>query len=491
MNARLIPWAIVALYLLFLFPTPEFPAYNKDDGSYFVVMGWNLAHYGRYTVDTYPFEIYGHHGTWPPLFAGILAGVIKVAGLNWMVLKMVMVLLSLGALALLLRLWRNERIGGWAVLLTALSPAFFLFSHLTMSEVPYILAITATLLALSQAEKPHTAFLAGLLAVVAFFTRGYAVIFLPAGLIYFLLRPWPLKQRLIVFTAYATPLIIAVLAWKGYTGHVIANQPLDWITTQFGNGASIMDAFFRSPKEYLQSIYWHHLRYPAHLMFPFISLELAYQNDLSVVLSILLMMIIGYGWLLLFLRHRGAVECWFPLALAFLLVPRVTAARYWLPFLPFLFYYLLYGLHEIGQRFPHFATVTRVIPFMLLFMVSGSLAWHLAEPDRLRFVSPDRKDFRDVALWAGENLPADAVVQTSKAHWFLASSGLSALAADKLPDEILDSGRPLYLFCAPYKPESAPLMKDIERGIFEECSKMKNIEPVTRQGLHALYRIEL
>ena len=242
----------------------------------------------------------------------------------------------------------------------------------------------------------------------------------------------------------------------------------------------MVDNLLRSPKEYLQNIYWHHLRYPAHLILPFISLELAYQNDLSVVLSILLIMIIGYGWLVLFIRRRGAVECWLPLALAFLLIPRVTSARYWLPFLPFLFYYLLYGLNEIGQRFPHFATVTRVFPFILLFMGSGSLAWHLAEPDRLRFVSPDRKDFRDVALWAGENLPNDAVVQTSKAHWFLASSGLSALSVETLPDEIRASGRPLYVLCSPYTPVTLTL-----------CTEMSDLDLVKSQGEHALYRIQL
>jgi hypothetical protein len=71
MSARLLPWAIAALYLLFLFPTPEFPPYNADDGSWFVTMGWNLAHYGRYTSDTYPLAEYGHHAAWPPLFAGL------------------------------------------------------------------------------------------------------------------------------------------------------------------------------------------------------------------------------------------------------------------------------------------------------------------------------------------------------------------------------------------------------------------------------------
>ena len=47
MSRRYLPWAVAALYLLFLFPTPEFPPYNADDGSWFVTMGWNLAQYGR------------------------------------------------------------------------------------------------------------------------------------------------------------------------------------------------------------------------------------------------------------------------------------------------------------------------------------------------------------------------------------------------------------------------------------------------------------
>jgi len=63
--------------------------------------------------------------------------------------------------------------------------------------------------------------------MLTFFTRGYAVIFLPAGLLYFLLHPWPWRQRLIADLTYALPLLVAILAWKAYTSHVIATYPLD------------------------------------------------------------------------------------------------------------------------------------------------------------------------------------------------------------------------------------------------------------------------
>lgn len=475
MNARLLPWAIAALYLLFLFPTPEFPGYNADDGSWFVTMGWNLAHYGRYTSDTYPLAEYGHHAAWPPLFAGLLAGVIKIFGLNWMALKLVMVLFGLGALALLRRLWRDESVGAWAVLLTALSPAFFLYSHHTMTEVPYIAAVAAALLGLSRAVDGRTAFLAGLLAVLAFFVRGYAVIFLPAGLLYFLLRPWPRRRRLIACLAYAMPLLVAILAWKGYTGQVVAGGPLDWITARFGNGTGMLNDLLRSPREYAQRLYWHDLRYPAHFLLPFISLEWARRSDLSVVLSAFLLAIIGYGWLTLFRRRRGAVECWLPLALAFLLLPRTGAARYWLPFLPFLFYYLLHGLHEIGRRLPRLAAPLRVLPFALLLLAAAALAWHLAAPDRLRFVTPESKDYRDIALWAGAHLPPDAVVLAPAAQRFLASSGLATWTPGDPPAALRVSGRPLYLLCSP---ETAA----------DLCAGLSN--PVSRQGNHALYRIQ-
>lgn len=477
MIIRYLPWAVAALYLAFLFPSPEFPPYNADDGSWFVTMGWNMAQFGRYTTDTFPFAEYGHHATWPPLFASLLAGVIAVVGLNWLVLKLLMVLIGLGALALLHRLWRDDALGIWTVLLTALSPVIFLYSHHTMTEMPYLAAVVATLLALSRAQDSRTAFLAGLLAVLAFLTRGYAVIFLLAGPLYFMLRPWPMRQRLFASLAFVLPLLVSVIAWKGYTGHVIASLPLDVISQRFGSGADLLQGLLRSPMEYAQRLYWFELRYPAHLMLPLLPLDWVLRDDLAVALSLPLLALIGYGWLILFLRRRGAVECWLPLALAFLLVPRSGAVRYLIPFLPFLFYYLLHGLREVGQRLPRLETATRVAPFALLLVIGVALALHLAEPERLRFVTPDSKDYRDIALWSGANLPADTVVLAPAAHRFIAASGLATWPIDlqpEPPESIIRGNRPIYLLCVPERPAA-------------KCAELSS--PTLSRGKLALYRM--
>ncbi len=478
MTARILPWAVAALYLLFLFPSPEFPAYNSDDASWFVTMGLNLAEFGRFSTDTYPFVQYGHHATWPPLFPGLLAATIKLFGLNWIALKLLMVLFGLLALVLLRRLWRDEVVGAWAVLLTALSPAYFLYSHHTMTEAPYIAAITAALIGLSRAADTRNAFLASLLAVLAFFTRGYAVIFLLAGPLYFMLRPWPLRQRLITSLSYALPLLVAVLAWKGYTGQVIASLPLDWITERFGNGAGLLQSLLRSPVEYAQRLFWFELRYPAHFLLPLLSLEWVLQHDLALALSLPLLALMAYGWLILFLQRRGAVECWFPLALAFLLVPQTGAARYLIPFLPFMFYYLLHGMRDVGSRLPALNQAAQIAPYVLLLLLSAALVRHLAAPETLRFVSEECRDYRNIALWSASYLPKDAVVLAPKSHRFFAVSGIDTWPVDRLhelPPAMRQSMRPFYLLCTPEMPAA-------------RCASLAN--PVLRKGQLALYRIE-
>ena len=478
MSARFLPWAVAAFYLLFLFPSPEFPAYNADDASWFITMGLNLAEYGRFSTDTYPISAYGHHATWPPLFPSLLAGTIKVFGLNWIALKLLMVMFGLATLALLHRLWRGEAVGAWAVLLTALSPAFFLYSHHTMTETPYIAAVVAALIGLARVVDNRTAFFAGLLAVLAFFMRGYAVIFLIAGPVYFMLRPWPLRQRLVAGLTYVLPLLVAVLAWKGYTGQVIDSLPVDWITDRFGNGAGLLQSLLRPPVEYAQRLYWFELRYPAHFLLPLLPLEWVLRHDLAMALSLPLIALIAYGWLILFLRRRGAVECWFPLALAFLLVPPTGAARYLIPFLPFMFYYLLHGMREIASRMPGLNPAARKAPYVLLLLVSAAMVKHLVAPEDLRFVSEDCRNYRDIALWSASHLPGNAVVLAPKSHRFHAVSGIDTWPIDRIrqfPPAMREQMRPIYLLCTAESPAV-------------QCASLVN--PILRKGQLALYRIE-
>ena len=107
---RLVAAIIAGMYLLALFPTPEFPVYNSDDGSYFVTLALNLLDHSRYSVDTWPGTVYGHHATWPPLHPLLLAAVIATAGHSWAAIKVVMAeILGLLGLYLWFRLFRPTR----------------------------------------------------------------------------------------------------------------------------------------------------------------------------------------------------------------------------------------------------------------------------------------------------------------------------------------------------------------------------------------------
>lgn len=152
-HAVVLACAACLVYLVFLFPSPEFPVSNADDGAWFVTLALNVVEYGRYTVDTFPVEDYGRHATWPSLYPWLVAGWIAVFGVNWLVLKLVMTAFGLAALLLMLRFWRQDRLGFWAVALTALSPTYFLYSHHTMTEVVYMAVLFGALLAVQRSAS--------------------------------------------------------------------------------------------------------------------------------------------------------------------------------------------------------------------------------------------------------------------------------------------------------------------------------------------------
>jgi len=195
-SVRFVAWFLptCAVYLLWLFPSPEYNCYNNCDAGWFVTIGINLAAHGRYTVDTYPKNDYGHHATWPPVFPAVLACAIRGFGLNWYVLKLLMCLFGLANLWLLWNLMTaipggkvDFGLAASTVVLTALSPMYFLFSHATMTEVPFMFVTTLTLFVLARSEGLPGAATPGIAASVAFLTRGYAIVFLPAGVLHFLL----------------------------------------------------------------------------------------------------------------------------------------------------------------------------------------------------------------------------------------------------------------------------------------------------------------
>src|SRR5258705_13989775 len=117
---------------------------------------------------------------------------------------------------------------------------------------------TAALLRLTTWRSTARAAGTGLAATVAFFTRGYAIAFLPAGCIALALkRDWPIVKRITFLACVALPVMSGVVGWSAYTRHVLLHERLDSLTTRYGSAAGLGLNALRPVGVYLRDIYWY------------------------------------------------------------------------------------------------------------------------------------------------------------------------------------------------------------------------------------------
>lgn len=486
---------ITAVYYAFLFPSPEFPVFNRDDGSSFMTLGINLAEFGRYSLDTLRVEPFGLHAVWPPVFPLLLAGVISVAGVSWVAIKIAMVTFGLLALYLFWRLLAQEPEGRYAVWLTAMSPAFFLFSHHTMSEMPFLVIVAATLIVLGYTRYPATAFFAGVLGAVAFLTRGYGITLLPTGIIFFLLiADYPIDRRVRNSVVFALPMLLAMLGWIAYSEWALSTGNVDGFTRSFGSTIDVMQQRLdRSPVSYLRQLYWHELRYPVYLMMPVFELSTVRENDAPFILSLALFLILVAGWVSQAKRGMRPLDIWPPLTIVLIIAKANPAARYWLIFLPFLFYYFLIGV----QLFPwpdQWRVWVRRSAFLLLGAAcSVGLIEHLRNPDHLRFADPSLRELQAMSVWASSNLPEDAVLISYDAGITYNSTGRRSAAfrgewsASMLPQSLLAYGN-LYVIC----PTAADpdQLAFLARAVCEHLRERYEMHRLYNRSLLELYSVQ-
>ncbi len=462
--------ALVALYYGFLFPEPEFPIYNYSDGVIFLALASNLLKFGIYSTN-YATEVnWGYHATWPPLFPLMLAGVIALAGLSWFWIKIFIATLGLIVLYLLGRLFPNRSVGMWVVLITALNPAFFLFSHHYTAEIPYLLLVVSTLLAVQHAQLPLSALVAGLISTLAFFTRGYAVTLIPGGIIFFALqsvKPW--RVRLMLMTCFCLPMIAGVIGWKLYTSHIISYYPLDDITRVYGSGGNLLTGIFDvSILDYIKRFYWHDGRYILHLTLPVLPLQTVLQTDYLFIPSAVLFCLAAIGWVTETRRQQHILNIWLPFAIAFLFVSHTPALRYWLTYLPFIFYYLLIGIQYISQKIKLILFYQIGVGAFVVTAAAG-LMLYLINPDELRFRNQYCKNFRDTAIWISINLEPDSVVVTHDPRWIYILGQRTALKVENFERSNrtpqLNSAKHLYFLCP-----SETRQEEIPQSLLNACT---------------------
>ncbi len=504
--------SILVLYFWFLFPSPEYPYLNKDDGSAFLTLAINIAEYWHYSMDTMQNPNSGYHATWPPAFPLYLAGIIKIFGYSWVFIKFGMVVLGLLALVSLWRLIGQDCYGRLAVLLTALSPYFFLYSHHTMAEVPYMLTVFLSLNLIDKSDNVKKSLLSGLVAGVSFLVRGYSIILLPVGILYLIINPGlNNKEKLSNIVAFCIFPLVCIVAWYSYSHAVIESGNIDGFTSVYGNGSDLLSKLTYNPFELAKRLYWHDILYSSFYMIPIYHLQLIKENKVLIALSLMFFSAFSFGWWISFSRHislyfkrfqRGddglsstdkeklkrlsSVTFWIPAKFMILLLIS-PSARYWLPFLPFLYYYFFIGIGYIFEKLKIKFPMQEGIALSLVLISGFGLFVHLNNPEKLRYFDVYAVHSNRIFDWINNNLPDDAVIISEAPTDVFASTLRKSVSISYFTQQDIPPYKNSYLMC----PNQASVAMHYKKtlGLCDSLKDTFRVLPVKEEKTVTLFRL--
>ncbi len=292
------------------------------------------------------------HVRYPFLFPLILAPVVGLFGHNFMLMRLVVLLMGIGTLGMVFLLFKHilgQRWGLVLMLLTGASRDYYFFCHHVLSDIPYtffsLLALWYCVRDLRSSKKIFV--LAGLI-LAAYFTRTVGIILLAAVLLY---RSVEIRGK----SAQTVILVLIFLLPAGlwsYRSRTVSVK--DQIPVDLGETANYFDELFSrdlgdKEREYIgindlgrrmlrNSRYYRERA--TSLIIPY-SLSFAYENRLIPALLVV-------GFIACWFKNRTVIEYYvFLYVLAYMLWPTFQGVRFYVPVLPFLLYYFLSGITVI------------------------------------------------------------------------------------------------------------------------------------------------
>ncbi len=236
---------------------------------------------------------------------------------------------------------------------SALAPLMVQSANLIMADVPYLTTSLIALILIDRALERQGALLwllAGLAAALAFFFRQVGLALFVAGLLalIFQVRPKSNKASLRYGLGFSFGFLVPVCAWlvrnviqsgspdQMHVSKLFAARASDPLAGQIG----IIGLLERTLSG-----------------FKFYALEIARQWSLldwavpTICLALLVVALIGLGWLVKLRSKRGAIEFYLPLYLIIISAWQIHFTRYLLPVFPLLYYYAFCGALKVGGRF--------------------------------------------------------------------------------------------------------------------------------------------
>ncbi|MFT5367927.1 MAG: hypothetical protein ACI8V2_002890 [Candidatus Latescibacterota bacterium] len=394
---------------------------NGDNASY-IILSESLASGKGYINTFYPGE--PAETQYPPLLPVLLLPITILLGQNFFAMKIVALIFGILGLIAMFRLLKTMATPdtAWIVtLLTAVNAAYIFFGSSILTETIYVflsacvlltirkimqtkedriglILAAAVLIALSFYARTIGATLALSMCGFLFFNKRYKASILLALFIGLLLLPWALRS-IQVHNSYFDQLT-EKSAGETETGSFIVLHRLAQNLPRYA-GKSFVDLVGG----------------------PTIATLTPY-NPIKITGSLLLSGLFLFGFLRNLKSSLTPENAYLIVYLGILSVWPYHDARFLLPILPLLFYYMIEGLEHLPIKTDALRqrTLTGVTVVLLLTGIGSSL--HLVYFNRTDYYQPEIANFKDACTWIKSNAPKEALVISRKPR-------LSAIWSDR------------------------------------------------------------
>ena len=387
------------------------------------------------------------HAKYPFIFPLMLAPIIKVCGLNFFIMRLLIIVLTISSFYLIYILFKKCTDEGMALaimLLTGFSSSLLHLSTWILSEVPYMFFSLCTLYFFIDYDKESrwltkAGFLSSIFLLFTIFTRMIGLTLGIAILLHLLLSRGAkgyfthnIKKMVLIGVIISIPLS----SWF-YRSYLI-NQQFPFQPEYRGVLNYQREFFVKVPDN---------IHTPSITLADFVTriqdnvrIYIGITSDVMVnnvpfkIFRFITMLLFLYGFLWCFFKRRTVVEYYFSLYLTVCIIWwfNLHSVRFITPVIPFVFYYLLTGIKrglELLSYQAHkgakntFEMVKRPAFILVVFILAiNNFSFNpsvIKEERRKNFYPPALlSEFLSAIKWINEYTTQDTVAMASEAPWF-------------------------------------------------------------------------
>lgn len=471
--------SVSAIYLFTLNPNWK-PTW---DSAIYISLGKSLITGCGYTYMGYS------HIKYPPVFPLLLSPIIGLFGLNYLFMRLTIVLMAICSIGLSYLICRRlfdptqetyvaEIVALSVALLSAFSYALLSEATRILSDFPYMFFSFLALIFIDKYSKTKTslnitAVLTVIFITLSSFTRLIGLSLVIASISYlfwtaeentpavFQAEQARTKNQRTLFSLVVSSKLSNVMRKAVFIGFITIASISIWIVRnqlvsesfppELHEGMSYEREFIlKTPHSSYSSVAKNllvrvlgNLRYYGLLMANIIS----GKNIQSRVGEGIVSLILLFGFLIRFIRNPTIIEFYvFFYMLVYLVWPAHQGERFLVPIIPFLFLYLLYlsklavellapMLKKISNVSVTVSLVVIIITCVLIGLSVFPAIRVVANEHRTQYYRGEKGDYINAILWVKENTSPESVIVTNKAPWAYLLSNRKSFSLSSFNDK--------------------------------------------------------